>query len=102
MCVKLSRHFALGTVSHTLCSDLKSRVGDLTPNGGATVHVLGGVLQQPMAAIVVLDVVEGHGLEAPPAQREDDGVPRLQDATVPAVLLQPHLWSITHTRLDLA
>lgn len=71
---------------------------ELTPNGGSTVHVLGGVLQQAMAAIVVLNVVEGHGLEAPPAQREDDGVPRLQDTTVPTVLLQPHLESITHMK----
>jgi len=55
------------------------------------VHVLRRVFEQAVAPVVVLDVVQGHGLEAPPAQGEDEGVPGLQDAVVPAVLLQPHL-----------
>lgn len=63
----------------------------LTPDGGSTVHMLRGVFQQAVSAVVVLDVVEGDGLEAPPAQGEDQGVSGLQDAAVPAVLLQAHL-----------
>lgn len=63
----------------------------LTPDGGSTVHMLRGVFQQAVSAVVVLDVVEWDGLEAPPAQGQDQGVSRLQDAAVPAVLLQAHL-----------
>lgn len=63
----------------------------LTPDGGSTVHMLRGVFQQAVSAVVVLDVVERDGLEAPPAQGEDQGVSGLQDAAVPAVLLQAHL-----------
>lgn len=39
----------------------------LTPDGGSTVHVLRCVLEQAVATVVILDVVEGDGLEAPPA-----------------------------------
>lgn len=65
--------------------------GGLTPNGCSTVHVLGGVLEQAMTAIVVLNVVERHSLEASPAQGQDDGVPGLQDSTMPSVFFQSHL-----------
>lgn len=49
----------------------------LTPDGGAAVHVLRRVLEQTLAAVVVLDVVERNGLEATPAQRQDERVARL-------------------------
>lgn len=65
--------------------------GCLTPNGGSTVHMLGGVFQQAVSPVVVLDVVERDGLETPPAQWEDERVSCLQDAAMPAVLLQAHL-----------
>ena len=39
----------------------------LTPDGGSAVHVLRGVLEQAVTSVVILDVVEGDGLEAPPA-----------------------------------
>ena len=54
-------------------------------------HVLRRVFEQAVAPVVVLDVVEGDGLEAPPAQRQDKGVSGLQDAVIPAVFLQTHL-----------
>lgn len=54
-------------------------------------HVLRRVFKQAVASVVVLDVVEGDGLEAAPAKRQDEGVSRLQDAVIPAVFLQPHL-----------
>lgn len=40
----------------------------LTPDGGSTVHVLRSVFEQAVSPVVVLDVVERDGLEAPPAQ----------------------------------
>ena len=39
---------------------------------------------------MVLDTVDGHGLEPPPAKRDDERVTSLEDSFVPAVLLQPH------------
>ena len=39
----------------------------LTPDGGSTVHVLRCVFEQAVASVVIFDVVEGDGLEAPPA-----------------------------------
>lgn len=63
----------------------------LTPEGGPTVHVLRGVLEQAVPPVVVLDVEHGDGLEAPPAQGQDQGVARLQDLLVPSVLLQAQL-----------
>ena len=54
-------------------------------------HVLGRVLEHAVASVVVLDVVQGHGPEAAPAQGHDEGVPVLQDAVVPPVFLQPQL-----------
>ena len=54
-------------------------------------HVLWRVLEHAVASVVVLDVVQRHGLEAAPAQGHDEGVPVLQDAMVPPVFLQPHL-----------
>lgn len=55
-----------------------------------------------MPSVVILDVVQRDGLEAPPAKREDEGVSCLQDAVVPAVFLQPHLaHKNTHTYTDL-
>lgn len=62
-------------------------------------HVLRRVFQQAVAPVVILDVVEGDGLEASPPQGHDEGVPCLQDALIPAVLLQSHLTHThTHTR----
>lgn len=57
-------------------------------------HVLRCVLEQAVAPVVVLNVVERDGLEAAPAQGQDEGVSRLQDAVVPAVFFQPHLCDI--------
>lgn len=42
-------------------------VVSFTPDGGATVHVLWCVFEQAVAPVVILDVVEGDGLETPPA-----------------------------------
>lgn len=39
----------------------------LTPDGGSTVHVLWCVFEQAVASVVILNVVEGDGLEASPA-----------------------------------
>lgn len=63
----------------------------LTPDGGTTVHVLRCVFQQAVTSIVVLDVVEGDGLKAPPAQRQNERVAGFQDTIVPAMFLQAHL-----------
>lgn len=61
--------FALMTVFHTLNEvHIKIVSVGLTPNGGTTVHVLWRVLEQAMAAVVVLNVVEWHSLETSPAQ----------------------------------
>lgn len=57
---------------------IKQKRGVLTPDGGSTVHVLWCVFEQAVASIMVLNVVEGDGLEAPPPQRQDKGVPCLQ------------------------
>lgn len=65
--------------------------GVLTPEGSSAVHVLRGVLEQPVPPVVVLHVEHGDGLEAPPAQRQDEGVTGLQDLLVPPVLLQAQL-----------
>lgn len=54
-------------------------------------HVLRRVFEQAVASVVVLDMVEGDGLETTPAQRQNEGVPCLQDAVIPAMFLQPHL-----------
>lgn len=54
-------------------------------------HVLRRVLEQTVSSVVVLDVVQRDGLEPPPAQRQDQRVSGFQDATVPAVFLQPQL-----------
>lgn len=70
----------------------------LTPNGGTTVHVLWSVLEQAMAAVVVLNMVEWHSLETSPAQWQDDGVPGLKYTTMPAVFLQSHLYNHTNKR----
>ena len=61
-------------------------------------HVLRRVLEHAVASVVVLDVVQRHGLEAAPAQGHDEGVPVLQDAVVPPVFLQPHL-NTPHSQL---
>jgi hypothetical protein len=49
------------------------------------------VLEHPMAHVVVADAVDGEGLEAAPAQREDERVAILEDARMPAVLLEARL-----------
>lgn len=54
-------------------------------------HVLWCVLEQTVASVMVFDVIQGEGLKASPAQRQDEGVSGLQEPTVPAVLLQTHL-----------
>lgn len=60
---------ALMTVFHTLNEvHIKIVSVGLTPYGGTTVHVLWSVLEQAMAAVVVLNVVEWHSLETSPAQ----------------------------------
>lgn len=40
---------------------------------------------------MVLYVVEGDGLKAPPAQRQNERVAGFQDTIVPAMFLQAHL-----------
>lgn len=64
-----TRPFALRTVVPTLnLVHIQIVNVGLTPNGGAAVHVLRSVLEQAVAPVVVLNVVERHGLETPPAQ----------------------------------
>lgn len=63
----------------------------LTPDGGTAVHVFRCVFEQAVTPVMVLDVVEGDGLKAPPAQRQDKRVTGFQDTIVPAVFLQTHL-----------
>ncbi len=46
----------------------------LTPDGGTAVHVFRCVFEQAVTSVMVLDVVEGNGLKAPPAQRQDERV----------------------------
>ena len=50
-------------------------------------HVLRCVFEQAVASVVIFNVVEGDGLEAPPDQGQDEGVPCLQDALIPAAFL---------------
>lgn len=54
-------------------------------------HVFRRVFKQTVAAVMVLDVVERHGLETPPAQRQNEWVPSLKDTVIPAMFLQTHL-----------
>jgi hypothetical protein len=58
---------------------------------GITMEMLRRVLEHPMAQIVVADAVDGKGLEAAPAQREDQRVAVLEDARMPAVFLEARL-----------
>ena len=52
--------------------------------------MFGCILEHPLSHIVVLDAVDGRGLEPPPAEGDDEGVASLEDPLVPAMLLQPH------------
>lgn len=45
------------------------------------------VLEHPLSHIVVLDAVDGRGLEPPPAEGDDEGVASLEDSFVPAMFL---------------
>ena len=49
-----------------------------------------GVLQHPLSHVVILDAVNGRGLEPPPAEGDNERVTCLEDAFVPAMFLQPH------------
>ncbi|CAI6089869.1 unnamed protein product [Clonostachys chloroleuca] len=60
-------------------------------DGAEAVHVLGGVLEHAAAGARVRQAVDGHGLEAAPAQGEDEGVVGLEDPLVPAVALDADL-----------
>lgn len=59
----------------------------LTPDGGSTVHVLRRVLEQAVAPVVIFHVKQRDGLEAAPAQGEDQRILRLQDPLIPSVFL---------------
>ena len=48
------------------------------------------VLEHPLSHVVVLDAVDGRGLEPPPAEGDDEWVTSLKDPFVPAMFLQPH------------
>ena len=52
--------------------------------------MLWGVLQHSLSHIVILDAVDGCGLEPPPAEGDNERVTRLEDAFMPAMFLQPH------------
>ena len=80
------------------CGGRGAEGGALTPEGGVAVEVLGRVLEQAVAPVVVLDAVERDRLEAAPAERHDERVARLQDPTVPPVTLQTHLGGRTDVR----
>jgi hypothetical protein len=54
-------------------------------------EMLRRVLEHPMTHVVVADTVDGEGLEAAPAQGEDQRVAVLEDARMPAVLLEARL-----------
>ena len=54
-------------------------------------EMLRRVLEHPMTHVVVADAVDGKGLEAAPAQGEDQRVAVLEDARMPAVLLEARL-----------
>ena len=82
------------------CQRRGAEGGALTPEGGVAVEVLGRVLEQAVAPVVVLDAVERDRLEAAPAERHDERVARLQDPTVPPVTLQTHLGGRTRRRSD--
>lgn len=56
-----------------------------------TMQVLRCVLEQPVSAIVILDVEHGNALEPAPPQRDNQWVSCLQDPLVPSVLLQSEL-----------
>jgi hypothetical protein len=58
---------------------------------GITMEMLRRVLEHPMTHVVVADAVDGKGLEAAPAQGEDQRVAVLEDARMPAVLLEARL-----------
>lgn len=53
-------------------------------------HVFRGVLEHPLSHVMVLDAVDGRGLEPSPAEGDDERVACLEDAFVPAVLLESH------------
>ena len=55
------------------------------------VQVLGRVLEHPVAHVMIATAVDGQGLEPAPAQGEYQRVAVLEDARVPAVLLEPGL-----------
>lgn len=54
-------------------------------------HVLRRVLQETLTHVVVLDRVDDHRLEAAPSAGDDQWVAGLEQALVPAVLLDADL-----------
>ncbi len=48
------------------------------------------VLEHPLSHVVVLDAVDGRGLEPPPAEGDDEGIASLEDPLVPAMFLDSH------------
>lgn len=63
----------------------------LTIEAGEAVHVLGRVLEHPVAAVAVLQAVHRERLEAAPAQGHHQRVACLQDLPVPPVLFHTDL-----------
>lgn len=63
-------------------------------------HVLWCVFEQTVASIMILDVVQRDGLEAPPTQGKDERIPSFQYTVVPPVFLQSHLTTKLHTHVN--
>ena len=73
-----------------------------TVKHGLAVHVFRRVLDHPQPFVAVLHRVHRHRLEAPPAVGKDQRIVRLQDAPMPAMLLDSHLpemWKRGTTRI---
>ena len=61
--------------------------GDGSVEGGGTVHVFGSVLEESVSDGVVVEMVDGEGLESTPTEGEDERIVRLEDLNVPSMSL---------------
>lgn len=57
-----------------------------------TEHVLRRVLERSIAHVVILDKIDRYGLEATPAERDDERVASFEYFRMPAVFFQTHLY----------
>ena len=64
---------------------------DPTPEAGMAVEMLGGVLQESIPHVMVLDGIQGNGLKPPPPKGDNQWIATFQNLLVPSVFLNSSL-----------